>query len=127
MKILLVDDSKLMRNAMRKHLSTLPDCEFTEAGDGAQGLAAIQAAGPGGFDIVLVDWNMPTMDGLTMVKNVRELDKKTPLVMVTTEGEASRVIEAVRAGTNNYVVKPFTPEVLIEKINATIAKLKAAA
>jgi two-component system chemotaxis response regulator CheY len=67
------------------------------------------------------------MDGITLVGKIRETDKKTPLVMATTEAEKVRVIEAIRAGVNNYVVKPFTPELLLEKVRATMDRMKAAA
>jgi two-component system chemotaxis response regulator CheY len=66
------------------------------------------------------------MDGLTFVKTFRQTDKTTPLIMVTTEAEKSRVIEAIKAGVNNYVVKPFTPDLLSQRINETLAKMNAA-
>lgn len=125
MKLLLVDDSKTMRSVQRKILSALPNMEFVEAGDGLEALAAI-AANPGGFDLMIVDWNMPNMDGLTFVKKVRETDKRTLMVMATTESEKARVLEALNAGVNNYVVKPFTPEALTERITSTLAKRRAA-
>lgn len=125
MKCVLVDDSRTMRNIQKKVLSPMPGIEFGEAGDGAEALAVV-AATPGGFDLMLVDWNMPVMDGLTFVKKIRETDKKTLLIMATTEGEKSRVLDAIRAGVNNYVVKPFTPEALMEKVTQTLAKAKAA-
>jgi two-component system chemotaxis response regulator CheY len=126
MKCLLVDDSRTMRNIQKKVLCALPGVEFSEAGDGVEALSVI-AATPGGFDLMIVDWNMPNMDGITLVKKVRETDKKTLLIMATTEAEKSRVLDAIRAGVNNYVVKPFTPEGLLEKISTTLAKAKAAA
>jgi two-component system chemotaxis response regulator CheY len=125
MKCLLVDDSKVMRNIQRKVLSAIPGSEFTEAGDGLEALAAI-ASNPGGFDLMIIDWNMPNMDGITLVRKVRETDKKTLMVMATTEAEKVRVLDAIRAGVNNYVVKPFSPEGLLEKITQTFAKAKAA-
>src|SRR5271154_6551367 len=114
MKILLVDDSKTMRNIQKRTLATLPEAEFVEAADGVEGLAAMNGAGPNGFQLVLVDWNMPNMDGLTFVQHVRTTDKTTPMIMCTTEAEKSRVIDALKAGVNNYVIKPFTPEGLTE-------------
>jgi two-component system, chemotaxis family, chemotaxis protein CheY len=127
MKVLLVDDSKTMRNIQKKVLEGLSGgTEFTEAGDGLEALSAI-AANPAGFNIILVDWNMPNMDGLTLVTKIRENDKKTPVIMVTTEAEKTRVVDAIKAGVNNYVIKPFTPPQLLEKVSATLEKLKAAA
>ncbi len=126
MKLLLVDDSRTMRNIQKKVLAELGAVEFAEAGDGVEALAVI-AANPAGFDLILVDWNMPNMDGITLVGKIRETDKKTLLIMATTEAEKSRVLEAIRAGVNNYVVKPFTPEALMEKVKQTLDKAKAPA
>jgi two-component system chemotaxis response regulator CheY len=126
--VLLVDDSKTMRNIQKKVLEggLGAGTEFTEAGDGLEALTAI-AATPDGFAVILVDWNMPNMDGLTLVTKIREKDKKTPVIMVTTEAEKTRVVDAIKAGVNNYVIKPFTPPQLLEKVTATLEKLKAAA
>lgn len=121
MKILLVDDSRTIRNIQKNVLAQLGYSDVIEAADGVEALAMISAQKP---DMILVDWNMPNMDGITMVRKVREFDKATPMLMVTTEAEKARVIEAIRAGVNNYVVKPFTAETLAEKINQTLAKLK---
>ena len=120
MKFLLVDDSRTMRNIWKKVLSSLESSEMVEAGDGVEGLSAIKESGP--VDMMLVDWNMPNMDGLTMVKKVRETDKTTPIIMVTTEAEKPRIIEAIKAGVNNYVVKPFTPDALLGKIDETLKR-----
>lgn len=126
MKILLVDDSRTMRSIQRKVLESMSaGADFTEAADGVEALAAIAAKGK--FDLVLVDWNMPNMDGHTLVTRIREKDKATPLVMVTTEAEKQRVLDAIKAGANNYVVKPFTPETLSEKVKQTLEKCAAKA
>ena len=122
MKILLVDDSKTMRNIQKRVLVEMPGTEFGEAGDGFEALAVLAAEK---FDLVLVDWNMPNMDGHTLVTRIRQTDKKTPLIMCTTESEKSRVIDAIKAGVNNYIVKPFTAEDLTSKIKATLAKAAA--
>jgi two-component system chemotaxis response regulator CheY len=127
MKVLLVDDSRTMRNIQKKILEGLGQVEFAEAGDGLEALTCIAAAGAACFNLALVDWNMPNMDGLTLVKKVRENNKALPMIMVTTEAEKTRVIDALKAGVNNYVIKPFTPEALMEKVNQTLAKFKAAA
>jgi two-component system, chemotaxis family, chemotaxis protein CheY len=126
MKVLLVDDSRTMRNIQKKILEGLGPTEFAEAGDGLEALTVI-AATPGGFDLIFIDWNMPNMDGHTLVQRIREKDKATPLVMVTTEAEKSRVIDAIKAGVNNYIVKPFTPQVFLEKVRQTMAKFAKAA
>lgn len=122
MKIMLIDDSKTMRNIQRSVLSTLGYTEIEEACDGQDALSKVGAFSP---DLILVDWNMPTMDGLTFVKTFRQQNKTTPLIMVTTESEKSRVIEAIKAGVNNYVVKPFTPDLLSQRIGETVKKKAA--
>lgn len=122
MKILLVDDSRTIRNIQKNTLKTLGHTDITEAADGIEALACLAKERP---DLMLVDWNMPNMDGITLIKKVRETDKALPIIMVTTEAEKSRVLEAVKAGVNNYVVKPFTAETLSEKIEQTMAKLAA--
>ena len=91
----------------------------------ADGVEAIEKFEAGTFDIVLTDWNMPNMDGLTFVKKFREQGNKAPIIMVTTEAEKSRVVEAIKAGVNNYVVKPFTPDLLGERIKETLARIAA--
>lgn len=119
MKIMLVDDSQTMRNVQKKILGQLGYSEIVEACDGQDALSKVGAAEP---DIILLDWNMPNMDGLSFLKAFRGRDKATPVVMVTTEAEKSRIIEAIKAGVNNYVVKPFTPEALSSKIQETLAR-----
>jgi len=123
MKILLVDDSKTMRNIQKSVLSQLGYTDIEEACDGQDALSKVRAFGP---DLLLVDWNMPNMDGLSFVKAFRQEDKATPIIMVTTEAEKSRVIEAIKAGVNNYVVKPFTPDLLSQRIQETLEKCAAA-
>ncbi len=122
MKILLVDDSKTMRNIQRNVLAQIGNNTVEEACDGQDALSKAMAFQP---DLILVDWNMPNMDGLTFVKTFRQSNKTTPLIMVTTESEKSRVIEAIKAGVNNYVVKPFTPDLLNQRINETLSKKAA--
>ena len=125
MKILLVGDSKTMRTFQKKALTALGDVTYAEAGAGVEAKAVI-AATPGGFDLAMVDWNMPNMNGIDLVRNIRTTDKNTLLIMVTTEAEKQRVLDALHAGVNNYVVKPFTGEALLEKVKATVAKKMAA-
>lgn len=120
--VLVVDDSAMMRKIVMKNVKEAGfDVNFIEAGDGQEGLEKFNA---GGIDVILTDWNMPNMDGVTMVKEIRKIDpeKKVPIVMVTTEGSADKVKEAVLAGANNYLAKPFTPERLKEKLGKSLAR-----
>lgn len=123
MKILLVDDSKTMRNIQKGILSQLGYTEVEEACDGLDALDKVKSYQP---ELLLVDWNMPNMDGLTFVKEYRKDAGKSPIIMVTTEAEKSRVVEAIKAGVNNYVVKPFTPDLLSERIRETLSRCQAA-
>ena len=123
MKIMLVDDSKTMRNIQKAVLAQLGHNDIVEACDGQDALSKALASKP---DLMLVDWNMPNMDGLSFVKAFRQTNKATPIIMVTTEAEKGRVIEAIKAGVNNYVVKPFTPDLLSQRISETLAKRAAA-
>ncbi|MBL9147296.1 MAG: response regulator [Phycisphaerae bacterium] len=122
LRVLLVDDSKTMRNIQRAMFSQFGITEIEEAQDGQDALSKIGAFRP---TLVLVDWNMPVMDGLAFVKNVRERGMTMPIIMVTTEGEKTKVITAIKAGVNNYVIKPFTPEVLAQRVEETLAKKAA--
>jgi len=124
MKILLVDDSRTIRNIQKGTLKTLGYEDVVEASDGLDALRVMGECKP---ELLLVDWNMPNMDGITLIRKIRETDRSLPIIMCTTEAEKSRVLEAVKAGVNNYVVKPFTAQTLAEKINQTMAKMKAAA
>jgi two-component system chemotaxis response regulator CheY len=126
MNLLLVDDSRTIRNIEKNVLRTVGEHTYVEAGDGMEALTAI-AANKAPFDLMLFDWNMPNMDGLTLVKRVREKDKTTPIIMVTTEAEKERIIEAIKAGVNNYVIKPFTPDSLLDRVKTTMDKARAAA
>lgn len=123
MKILLVDDSKTMRNIQKSVLTQMGHTQIEEACDGQDALSKVGAFQP---ELLLVDWNMPNMDGLSFVKAFRQQDKTTPIIMVTTESERARVVEAIKAGVNNYVVKPFTPDILNQRITETMSKLTAA-
>ena len=124
MRIFIIDDSKTMRNIQKSVLGTLGHTDIGEAADGQDALSKVDAFNP---DLILVDWNMPVMDGLTFVKTYRGKGGKTPIIMVTTEAEKSRVVEAIKAGVNNYVAKPFTPESLGQKVNETLARVAKAA
>ena len=112
-KVLVADDSSTMRKIISRTLNALEVKDIVEAENGEQALAKM-SEGP--FDLVLTDWNMPGKTGLDVVKGIRETDKKTPIIMVTTEAEKSRVLEAIQAGINDYLVKPFDKEDLQKKV-----------
>jgi two-component system chemotaxis response regulator CheY len=118
-KILLVDGSRTIRNIQKNVLRQLGYTDVDEAADGLEALEAFAKCAP---DLMFIDWNMPNMDGITLVRKIREIDQAVPIVMCTTEAEETRVLEAIRAGVNNYLVKPFTVESLGEKIKQTVEK-----
>lgn len=113
MKILVVDDSSTMRRIIKNSLQKIGYEDCDEAEDGADALKKMT-----GIELLITDWNMPNMDGLTLVKTVRANPayKAIPIIMVTTEAAKGEIIEAIKAGVNNYVIKPFTHEVLKQKI-----------
>ena len=120
MKLLVVDDSSTMRRIIKNTLARLGHKDVLEGADGVEGWAALDA-NPG-VDMLITDWNMPEMNGLELVVKVRadERFKDLPIIMVTTEGGKAEVITALKAGVNNYIVKPFTPQVLKEKLGAVM-------
>ncbi len=116
MKLLLVDDSSTMRRIQKTQLENLGINDIIEAENGEVALEKLADNMP--VDLVLLDWNMPVMDGITLLRNVRSNNayKDVKVVMCTSESEKPRVIEALKAGANNYIVKPFTPGALKEKL-----------
>ena len=125
MKVLVVDDFATMRKIVRNILKQIGFEDITEAEDGSVALRLIKSEPVG---LVVSDWNMPNMSGLDLLKEIRKNPQTAslPVLMVTAEGLKENVMEAVKAGVNNYVVKPFTAEVLQEKIE-TIFKKQAGA
>jgi two-component system chemotaxis response regulator CheY len=114
-KILLIDGSGTMRAIQKRCLFKLGVNaeDIVEAENGQVGLELFEEDT---FDIILTDCNMPVMDGLTFVKEVRTCNASIPVIMVTTESERSRVITAIEAGVSDYLVKPFTPDDLSAKM-----------
>lgn len=121
MRILVVDDSATMRRIIKNSLSNLGYVDLLEAEDGA---VAWDIMNKEEISVLVTDWNMPNMNGLELVTKVRANSKyaEVPIIMVTTEGGKTEVIKALRAGVNNYIVKPFTPQVLKEKLEAVLGK-----
>jgi len=120
MRILIVDDSTTMRRIIGnvvQQLGVAKD-DFDEAEDGVVAWELFQKNN--NYDVVLTDWNMPNMNGLELVKTIRNANKTIPIVMITTEGGKGEVITALKAGVNNYIVKPFSAEVLKEKLDGLV-------
>src|SRR5690606_36582747 len=116
LKFLVVDDFPTMRRIVYNFLKELGFCNVEEAQDGASALIKLSE---GGFDFIVSDWNMPNMDGLTMLQRVRADDelKEIPVLMVTAEAKKENILAAVKAGASGYIVKPFTAATLGEKLS----------
>lgn len=121
MKVLVVDDFATMRKIVRNILKQIGFEDITEAEDGCVALRLIKSEPVG---LVVTDWNMPNMSGLDLLREIRQNPQTAslPVLMVTAEGLKENVMDAVKAGVNNYVVKPFTAEVLQEKIETIFKK-----
>lgn len=121
LKFLVVDDSVTMRRIVINSLKNLGYGTFVEAGDGKEALDKLNADST--INFVITDWNMPVMSGLELVKTIRGDGNlsKLAILMVTTRGVKEDIIEALQAKVNNYIVKPFTPQILKEKIDQILA------
>ena len=122
-KFLVVDDFSTMRRIVRNLLKELGYSTVDEAEDGQMALSKLRSEP---FDFVISDWNMPVMDGLTMLQNIRSDPalSKMPVLMVTAEAKKENIIAAAQAGANGYVVKPFTAATLDEKLAKIFEKLE---
>jgi two-component system, chemotaxis family, chemotaxis protein CheY len=122
MKILAVDDSATMRRIIKNQLKQAGYEEVDEAGNGREALTML---GQAHYDLLITDWNMPEMNGLDLVKEVRKNDasKAMPILMVTTVAGKEDIVTALKAGVNNYMVKPFDTATLRAKI-AQVAGVK---
>ncbi len=120
MKFLVVDDSSTMRRIIKNTLGRLGYKDILEAENGVEAWSVMESNPE--IDILVTDWNMPEMNGLELVKKVRSDDsyEDMPIIMVTTEGGKTEVITALKAGVNNYIIKPFTPQILREKLEAVL-------
>lgn len=120
MKLLVVDDSSTMRRIIKNTLQRLGYEDILEAEHGLQAWEIMDSVE--GIKVLITDWNMPEMNGLDLVKKVRADQRfvDIPIIMVTTEGGKAEVITALKAGVNNYIVKPFTPQVLKEKLEVVL-------
>jgi two-component system, chemotaxis family, chemotaxis protein CheY len=125
MRILVVDDFPTMRRIVRNLLKELGYSNVDEAEDGAAGLARLRS---GSYEFVISDWNMPNLDGLAMLKEIRADANLAhlPVLMVTAESKKENIIAAAQAGASGYVVKPFTAATLDEKLNKILEKMAKA-
>lgn len=122
MSILVVDDFPTMRRIIRSLLKELGYSNVEEAQDGQDAMGKLRR---GSFEFIVSDWNMPNLDGLEMLKQIRADDalKALPVLMVTAEAKKENIIAAAQAGANGYVVKPFSAATLEEKLNKIFEKL----
>ena len=122
MRFLVVDDFSTMRRIVRNLLKELGFTNVDEAEDGAIALQKLQG---GGFEFVVTDWNMPNMDGLTLLQTIRATPnlKHLPVLMITAEAKKENIIAAAQAGASGYIVKPFTAATMSEKLNKIFEKM----
>jgi len=124
-RILIVDDSSVMRKIIERSLrqAGLEQAEVVEAGNGIEALAQVRE---GVFDLILSDVNMPAMDGIEFLRQLATIEstKSVPVVMVTTEGSESRVVEALSIGAKGYIRKPFTPDQIKERVIPLLGVLR---
>jgi len=115
MKVLIVDDFSTMRKIVRNIIKQIGFKNIIEADDGK---SAVKELKKGKVDLILCDWNMPEMSGIDLLKTVRSDDelKDIPFVMITAEAQKDNILEAVKEGVSNYIVKPFTAETINEKL-----------
>jgi two-component system chemotaxis response regulator CheY len=118
MRALVIDDSRTMRVMLGRRLRSL-GFDVLEAGDGEQALATLEQASDDLPVLATIDWNMPVMDGLAFVQAVRKRPecRAITLMKVTTEAEQSQIVRALAAGAHEYLIKPFPPEALAEKLS----------
>ncbi len=116
MRIMSVDDSRATRQYIKGAIDIL-GFEFLEAADGKEGLELLEKEN-GKVDLILLDWNMPVMDGMEMLKRLQSNDlfRNIPITVVTTEHDQNKIVEAIKQGAKNYLIKPFSKEELIGKI-----------
>ena len=119
-RVLVADDSETMRNIITRSLKAVGIPSTVEATDGNE---AVQIFIPGHYDLVLADWKTPGKTGLEVTQAIRAEDPKVPIIMITTEEEKQRVLEAVESGVTDYLVKPFTDDALQEKLEKHVAIL----
>ena len=116
-KVLVADDSGVMRKILIRSLNACGVNDIVEAGDGVEALSRFSEHQ---FNLVLTDWNMPNKTGLEVLQSIRGAGSKVPVIMITTEAEASRVKEAIGAGVTDYLAKPFENDMLRAKLDKLV-------
>jgi len=124
MKLIVADDSRLIRGIIDKAVTSI-GFEAVQACNGQEALDILEACGQE-IEIVLLDWNMPLLNGIEVVKFMRQDDRfeNIPVLMISTESEDKRIMEALHSGAQGYLTKPFTPEKLIDAIHLVLQKSK---
>jgi two-component system chemotaxis response regulator CheY len=113
LSVLVADDSSTMRKIIIRSLLAIGVNNTAEAKDGEEAIAMFKQSG---FDMVLTDWNMPGKTGLDVIKEIRALNATVPIIMITTEAEKRRVLEAIQVGVSDYIIKPFEADSLRQKL-----------
>ena len=122
MKALIVDDSQIMRRIIVSVLKKAGVNDIAEVSNGQEALDLLAQSNDIG--LVLLDWNMPVMTGIETLKHIRTTNKQLPVVMVTTESEKEKVVEAIKAGANDYLLKPFNPQDVLDKLQKHLEAVK---
>jgi len=119
-KVLVVDDSSTMRRILTNCVTDAGYSDVLQAADGIEALSILASEPDVG--LVFADWHMPNMDGFTMLQEIKGSDKTKhiPVIMVTTQAEKQSVMDALKTGASNYIVKPFTPDVIKEKMGEVL-------
>jgi len=116
-KVLVADDSSTMRAIISRALNTIGVVDVVEVADGREAMKAFDSSS---FDLVLTDWSMPNKTGIEVLREIRRTDAAIPVVMITSEGDRHRVLEAIEAGVSDYLLKPFTADDLKSKLESLL-------
>ena len=122
MRGLVVDDSAVMRRILNGALRAVDITDVDEVGSGHD---AVEAATTGSYDIILIEWTLPRMGGIEAVREIRAKGVSTPIIMVSAEAGKTNIVEALKAGVQNYVIKPFDLNTLVVKLREALGKAKA--
>ncbi|MFO0941348.1 MAG: response regulator [Pirellulales bacterium] len=121
MKALVADDSGVVRCVIKRALNELGVDDIDEAANGSEGVCLIKHEK---YDLIVTDWNMPPLSGLDLVRAVRAEGQNCPIVMQTTEASKPQVLLAIAAGVNDYIIKPFAKEAMIQRLERIITKVR---